>query len=88
MHSPVWAPQSYVDCAWVGELLLFRKACQTGLGTTISPLVPRDGAVLPNKDASTQLCLQSLIPDRLLTQPTWDDCLLWLSLKTDLWAPT
>lgn len=84
MPSPDWAPQSYVDCAWVGKWLLFRKACRTSLGTTFSPLVPRDGAVLPNKDATTQLCLHPLIPDRLLRKPTWDDCLLWLSLKTDL----
>lgn len=44
----VWAPQSYVDRAWVGELLLFWKAsCQTGLGTTISPLFPRMGLCFP-----------------------------------------
>lgn len=65
-----WAPQSYMDCFWVGE-----------------SFVPKDGAVLPSKDATTQLCLHPLILDRLLTKPTWDDSLLWLSLKTDLWAP-
>lgn len=66
----VWAPQSYVDCFWVGE-----------------SFVPKDGVVLPSKDATTPLCLHPLILDRHLTKPTWDDSLLCLSLKTDLWAP-
>lgn len=87
-HSLI-GEQPYVGCAWWESCFRFgRPLPDRPWHSPPSVLISRDGAVLPNEIATAQLCLHRLVLDRLVRKPTWDDCLLWSSLKTDFWAPT